>query len=72
MKLKTITLGELRAALAWMDELSDDTLITFGSGDLSFVRPKTRLYQDDGETPAIVNIEFAELYKITHDFDAPD
>lgn len=67
MALKTITLGELKARLAWMKDLPDDTEITFGSGDLSFYRGKTRLYRSDDQTPAIVNIEFGELYQITHD-----
>lgn len=70
MKLKTITLGELRADLAWMKDLPDDTEVTFGNGDLSYVRAKTRLYRADDRTPAIVNIEFSELYAITHDFDS--
>lgn len=68
--LKTITLGELKADLNWMRDLPDDTLITFGAGDLSYVRAKTRLYRPDDRTPAIVNIELGELYEITHDFDS--
>lgn len=69
-KLKTITLGDLKDKLEWMKDLPDDTEITFGNGDLSFSRPKTRLYRPDNKTPAIINIEFGELYEITHDFDS--
>lgn len=72
MKLKTITLGELRADLEWTKDLPDDTQVTFGSGDLSYVRAKTRLYRPDNQTPAIINIEFGELYEVTHDFDSED
>lgn len=68
MKLKTITLGELKADLQWIRGLPDDTQVTFGSGDLSYVRAKTRLYRPDNQTPAIINIEFGELYEVTHDF----
>lgn len=67
MKLKTITLGELKDRLEWLKDLPNDTEITFGNGELSFVRPKTRLYRPDDQTPAIINIEFAELYEVTHD-----
>jgi len=48
MKLKTITLGELKADLEWLEALPDD------------------------RTPAVINIEFGELYEITHDFDSAD
>lgn len=68
--LKTIFLGDLKQALEWMRDLPDDTKITFGAGDLSFVRAKTRLYRPDDKTPAIVNIEFGELYEITMDPDS--
>lgn len=70
MKLKTITLGELKADLQWLKDLPDDTQISFGAGDLSYIRAKTRLYRADDQTPAIINIEFGELYQITHDFDS--
>lgn len=70
MKLKTITLGELRADLAWTASLSDDTLITFGAGNLSYLRAKTRLYRDGTDTPEIINIEFGEQYTVTHDPDS--
>lgn len=70
MKLKTISLDDLKAQLEWMKDLPGDTQITFGQGNLSFVRAKTRLYRADNQTPAIVNIEFEELYEITHDFDS--
>lgn len=72
MKLKTITLGDLKAKLEWMRDLPDDTEITFGNGDLTFSRAKPRLYRPDNDTPAIINIEFGELYEITHDFGALD
>ena len=70
MKLKTITLGDLKAQVEWMRDLPDDTEITFGNGDLTFSRAKTRLYRPDNATPAIINIEFGELYEITHNFNS--
>lgn len=72
MELKTITLGELKADLEWLKGLPDDTRITFGNGDLSYVRAKTRMYRPDNQTPAIINIEFGELYGVTQDFDSDD
>lgn len=69
MKPKTITLGDLKRKLSWVLALDDETKITFGAGDLSFSRAKTRLYRADNDTPEIVNIEFGELYRVTHDFD---
>jgi len=70
MKLKTIKLGDLKAQLEWMRDLPDDTEIKFGNGDLTFSRAKTRLHRPDNQTPAIINIEFGELYEVTHDFDS--
>lgn len=63
MTPKTITLGYLRESLS---EYPDDTEIYFGVGDLSFYRPKPR----NNGRPALVQIEFNELYEITHDPDA--
>ena len=64
MTPKTITLGELKQAL-W--GLPDDTEIYFGAGDLGFYRPKTRKYRPGSDIPAMVQIEFNEMYEITHD-----
>ena len=36
MKLKTITLGDLKAQLEWIRDLPDDTEITFGNGALTY------------------------------------
>jgi hypothetical protein len=70
--LKTITLGELKQRLAWVSELDDDTEIIFGGGDLNFCRAKTRLYRADNQTPAIVQIEFNQLYEVTMDPDSAE
>ncbi|MET3134986.1 hypothetical protein AAKU55_005289 [Oxalobacteraceae bacterium GrIS 1.11] len=69
IKPKTITLGELKQQLAWLWDLADETEVSFGAGDLNFYRAKTRLYQPDDKTPAIVNIEFNQLYEVTMDPD---
>lgn len=66
MKPKTITLGELKSQLACIWDAPDDTEIYFGMGDLDFYRPKTRLYRSDSNVPAVVQIEFNEMYEITH------
>ncbi|MCU7907008.1 MAG: hypothetical protein KZQ76_14445 [Candidatus Thiodiazotropha sp. (ex Epidulcina cf. delphinae)] len=69
MAIKTITLGELKLlCLNPLWELPDDTMITFGSGDFSFYRIKTRQYRNDSKTPQAIQIEFNELYEITHEF----
>jgi len=44
--------------------LPDDTEIYFGMGDLTFCRPKTRMYRADDRTPKMVQIEFNEIYQI--------
>ena len=64
MTPKTIKLSELRAALA---DCPDDTEIYFGNGDLSFYQPQTRLYRDGTNIPAMVQIDFNEVYTVTHD-----
>lgn len=66
---KTISLGQLKSELAWLWDLADDTEVYFGAGDLSLYRPKTRLYKPDDKTPAIVQIEFNEIYAVTMDPD---
>lgn len=68
--LKTITLGELKTRLNWMRGLSDDTLITFGTGNLSFSDAKPTLHPSENSPPSIVNIEFGELYEVIHDFES--
>lgn len=63
MELKTITVGELRALM--LDELNalpDDAVVTFGAGDLTFGRLKHR---GPINGPAVVNVEFNELYRVT-------
>ncbi|MCU7933714.1 MAG: hypothetical protein KZQ99_02400 [Candidatus Thiodiazotropha sp. (ex Dulcina madagascariensis)] len=68
MTTKIIALGELRLqCLDHLVRLPDDTEIAFGSGDLSFHRIKTRLYRADDKTPKNIQIEFNELYEVTHD-----
>lgn len=66
--IKTITLGELKIRLAWVLALPDQTEITFGGGDLSFYKPKTSLY-DAQDNPVIVQLQFNEVYTVTHDPD---
>ena len=63
MELKTITVGELRTRM--LDELNslpDDALVTFGAGDLSFIRLKNR---GPIAGPAVMNVEFNEVYRVT-------
>ncbi|MGB6054616.1 MAG: hypothetical protein WBG17_05190 [Burkholderiaceae bacterium] len=69
MKLKTITLGELKSKLQWVLALPDDTEITFGGGDLSFFTAKTSLY-DAADQPKIVQLRFNEIYKVVIDPDS--
>lgn len=69
---KTITLGELRHELSNLLNYPDDTEIIFGQGDLSFCRFKHWLYRADDKTPKIIDLEFNELYKVTHDPDAKE
>ena len=64
--MKTTTLAELRHELEWLLALPDDTIVTFGQGDLSFNRLKNR---GPVEGPAVINVELNELYTVTHDFD---
>ena len=66
-KIKTITLGTLKKEMEWMWNAPDNTLITFGGGDLSLLKVKGRKYREDAETPEVVQFEFSELYSITHD-----
>lgn len=62
---KTMSGQEFRL---WFLELAksiqDDDQVFFGSGDLSFNRIKER---GPKEGPRLVQIEFVELYKVTHD-----
>ncbi len=65
MEPKTITKAELKLLL--LDELNalpDDARVYVGAGDLSLYRPKHR---GPVEGPPLVQIEFRELYTITHD-----
>lgn len=68
MNLKTMTLGEFRQQiLDHLRGLPDDTEITFGMGDLSVYRCKTRLYRPDNKTPKHIQIEFNEIYEVIQD-----
>lgn len=70
MEPKTITIAELKdRCLNHLMSLPDDTEVFFGVGDLTFYRPKTRLYRADNRTPQLVQLEFNELYEITHGVD---
>lgn len=62
-----MTVGEFKD-LIWsqLKNLPDDAEIFFGTGDLSFYRCKTRLYRKDDKTPQLVQLEFNELYEVTH------
>lgn len=64
---KTITIGELRAEmLDQLNGLPDDARVFFGAGDLSLYRVKHRGPIDG---PALVGIEFNEVYSVTLDPD---
>lgn len=68
MKIKTITLGELKDRfLEQISNLPDDTEITFGGGLLSVYRLKPRLYRVDNKTPQIVDLEFSEVFTVDID-----
>lgn len=62
MEIKTITLGELRSELQSLLDMPNDTKVTFGAGDLSFRRMKDR---GPIEGPAVMNMEFYEIYRVT-------
>ena len=47
-----------------IDGLADDDQVTFGNGDLSFHRPKNLGHK---EGPAIINIQFNEVYTVVAD-----
>ena len=64
---KTITLGELRRQITKLEDLSDETEVFFGSGDLSFNRVQSYGYKADNKTPTLLNIEFNEVYTVTPD-----
>ncbi|MGK5080484.1 hypothetical protein [Janthinobacterium sp. HLX7-2] len=63
-ELVTMTLWELRLKLKILDDLPDDTLVTFGSGDLSIHRARELRYPPEKNIPPMVNIEFNEIYKL--------
>lgn len=58
---KTITLGEIRGELQGLLALPDDTMVTFGNGDLTWYRIKNR-----GATvgPQTMQIAFNEVYSV--------
>lgn len=64
---KTTLLANLRHELQALLALPDTTLVTFGQGDLSFMRTKSR---GPIEGPAVINFEFAQTYTVTYDPDA--
>jgi len=66
MTVKTMLLSDLLEQLAGHPA---GTLVTFGSGDLSVLRVKDR---GPVAGPPVLNIEFAELYRITLDPNSPD
>lgn len=49
-----------------IDGLGDDDQVSFGNGDLSFYRPKNL---GPKEGPAMINIQFNEVYTVTADPD---
>lgn len=70
MKLKTITVAQLRIELLnKLNALDDTDLVYFGAGDLSLHMPKER-----GPVigPKLVQIEFNEVYSVTVDQDDAD
>ncbi|MGE8449876.1 MAG: hypothetical protein ACN6OP_04465 [Pseudomonadales bacterium] len=72
-KQKTITVGELRHDLTALLNYPDDTEVSFGAGDLSYYRLKSRLYRSEtSNVPRLVQVEFSELYEVTLDPDAED
>ncbi len=70
MKLKTITLGELRKRLAWMKDLPDEMPVIFGNGDLSLLRAHCVTKLINGKEVEVVHFEFGELYQIGHDWES--
>ncbi|WP_457425637.1 hypothetical protein [Roseateles sp. P5_E7] len=64
---KTITLGALRAHMAFMKDMPEDTPIFFGGGNLSLYRLKNRGGGED-----LIQFEFNELYEVTMDPDDLD
>lgn len=62
---KTISGAEFRAHFLELARMiKDDDEVFFGAGDLSLERVQER---GPTEGPRLVQIEFNELYKITHD-----
>lgn len=61
-KTKTITLGEIRTELQALLAMPDETLVTFGSGDLSWYRIKNRGPQEGVQ---VMQIAFNEVYSVT-------
>ncbi|VVE12485.1 hypothetical protein PCA20602_02707 [Pandoraea capi] len=63
-----MTLADFRTSI-WrrLENLPDDTEITFGSGDLSFYRTKNREYRADDMSPKVVQIEFNQVYEVLED-----
>ena len=65
--IHSITLDHLRAELRQLEGLPDDTLITFGHGDLVFNRIKNR---GPVTGTQVFNVEFSTLYRVTLQPDA--
>lgn len=65
---KTIPLPELREKLRELLAMPDDTQVFFGAGDLSWYRLKHR---GPINGPALVQVEFNEVYTVTLDPNAP-
>ena len=67
MKTKTMSGAEFKLFFApLVQSLSDDDQVFFGSGDLSFYRPKERGPENGTR---LVQIEFNEVYTVTVDPD---
>ncbi|MGK2897223.1 MAG: hypothetical protein ACSLE9_00850 [Burkholderiaceae bacterium] len=63
---KLITVAELRVRmLNELNALPDDAQVFFGGGDLSLHRVKHR---GPVEGPAVVGVEFNEIYSVHPDF----
>lgn len=59
----THTLGEMRKELEALLSRPDETIVTFGAGDLRWLRIKNR---GPVEGPAIMNFELGTLYTVIH------
>jgi hypothetical protein len=70
MNSKTMTYAELKLELS-KNQLDDDTLITFGAGDLSLTRVQPTQYGQNKQVIA-ANFEFNQIYLVTADGDTEE